>query len=53
MTDEALADRALNVAQRLGRLSPDWQNPERYFERRDELRREMLALARQIGARHG
>ena len=27
---------------------PDWQNPERYFERRDELRRQLQQLAHAI-----
>lgn len=34
------------LANRVGRLSPDWRDPERYFERRDELERELRRLAR-------
>lgn len=53
MTTEIMKARARTIAHHLGRLHPDWQNPERFFERRDELRRELLTLANQIGGRHG
>lgn len=32
----------------LSRLTPDWRNPERYFENRDELRHRLNQLARQL-----
>lgn len=44
MTGEAQTIR--QAARRLGRLSPDWRNPERYFENRDEIERELMKLAR-------
>ena len=53
MTTEALQSRARSLAHEVGRLRPDWRNPERYFERRDELRRELLTLAKHIGGGHG
>lgn len=37
------------LAGKLRRLRPDWQNPERYFEQRDELEKSALAMA---GAMH-
>lgn len=48
MNAAALPERARSIARDIGRLHPDWQNPERYFERRDELRRELQQLARAI-----
>ncbi len=42
----ALAYRVREAARRIGRLSPDWGNPERYFENRDEIERELRRLAR-------
>lgn len=53
MRTDVLKAQARTLAQRVGRLHPDWSNPERYFERRDELRRELLTLADQIGGKHG
>jgi hypothetical protein len=44
--------RLRNAARLLGRLRPDWQNPESYFENRDELERELKAIARQMEGRH-
>ncbi|WP_171899193.1 hypothetical protein [Sphingobium sp. RAC03] len=48
MSAPALTDRARSIARDIGRLHPDWQNPERYFERRDDLRRQLQQLARAI-----
>lgn len=42
------AAQAQSLARRLGRLTPDWRNPERYFENRDEIERELRRLARQL-----
>lgn len=42
------APRLADLARRLGRLSPDWGNPERYFAERDELHRELRTLARHL-----
>lgn len=44
----AVAYRVREVADRLGRLSPDWRNPERYFENRHEIERALRRLARQL-----
>lgn len=41
------------LARQVGRLSPDWRNPERYFEQRDELRRELQQLANAMERQHG
>lgn len=41
------------LAKEVGRLHPDWGNPERYFERRDELRRALHQLANAMEQRHG
>ena len=39
---------ARRLARDVGRLSPDWRNPERYFETRDQIERELRRLARQL-----
>lgn len=36
------------LADTLARLRPDWNNPERYFENRQEIERAMRRLARQL-----
>ena len=46
MTAAALQVR--EAARRIARLSPDWGNPERYFENRSEIERELRRLARQL-----
>lgn len=40
--------RLADIARRLGQLRPDWGNPERYFENRSELERDMRQLARDL-----
>ncbi|WP_221795278.1 hypothetical protein [Aquisediminimonas sediminicola] len=48
------ATRLQNIANEIGRLSPDWRNPERYFENRHEIERELKRLARELrNASHG
>ncbi len=42
-----------DIARQVGRLRPDWHNPERYFEERDELRRALQQLANALERRHG
>lgn len=42
------ARNAREIASDLSRLLPDWRNPERYFENRDELRRRLQRLAQQL-----
>lgn len=37
-----------DLAREVGRLRPDWQNPERYFERRDEVRHRLHRLAEKL-----
>lgn len=44
----APAARVLDAANRLGRLRPDWLNPERYFENRSEIERELRRLAKHL-----
>jgi hypothetical protein len=39
------ADRLLEIAREIGRLSPDWGNPQRYFENRSEIEHKLKALA--------
>lgn len=48
----ALAEELKELARQIGRLVPDWRSPERYFERRDELRQAALDLGERVG-RHG
>ena len=47
------ASTARRLARELARLTPDWRNPERYFERREELRRELHQLANAMEHRNG
>lgn len=37
-----------NIARQVGRLRPDWHNPERFFEERSELETELRTIARQV-----
>jgi len=41
------------IARDLSRLTPDWRDPERYFENRSELERKLRILARQLETMHG
>lgn len=36
------------LARRLGQLRPDWRHPERYFENRSEIERELRRLAKHL-----
>ncbi len=47
------AGQVRDIARQVRRLSPDWRQPERYFERRDEIERELKRLARLIEDHHG
>ncbi len=51
MTSPASSLRQL--ARAVGRLRPDWQNPERYFADRSEIEHAMRRLANQIERRRG
>jgi hypothetical protein len=53
MTRAAAIMRLRELAKQLGRLRPDWGNPERYFEERDELRSEMQRLANRMDQSNG
>lgn len=46
--------RVRDIARKVGRLRPDWRNPETYFEERDEIERALRSLANQMETnRHG
>lgn len=40
-----LHERLDRLARDIGRLRPDWNDPERFFERRDELHRALASVA--------
>lgn len=46
--DAADAERLGEIARALGRLSPDWARPERFYERRSELAAEIRRLAARL-----
>jgi hypothetical protein len=39
---------ARELAWELSRLTPDWRNPERFFENRSEIERALQRLAREL-----
>lgn len=39
---------ARQIAREIARLSPDWRNPERYFENRSEIHAQLHRLAREL-----
>jgi hypothetical protein len=41
-------DRLRDLSRRIGRLSPDWRNPERFFEERGEIERDLRTMAREV-----
>ena len=43
----------MQLARLVGRLLPRWNDPERYFEERDELERALRKVARRIEANGG
>lgn len=43
----------MQLARLVGRLSPRWNDPERYFEERDELEKALRKVARRIEAHRG
>ena len=47
---ETPAERLAILARAIGRLAPDWRDPERYFEARSELAEEARRLARALEA---
>lgn len=42
------ASRLAAISKQVGRLRPDWRNPERYFEERSEIERALRVLAREM-----
>lgn len=48
MITHRLHERLDRLARDIGRLRPDWNDPERFFERRDELRCALRRIARKI-----
>jgi hypothetical protein len=44
----ASAQRLHQLSRRVGRLRPDWRNPEAFFEERSELERELRRVAREV-----
>lgn len=48
------AARLAAISKQVGRLRPDWRNPERYFEERSEIERALRALVHEVnGGRFG
>lgn len=45
---QPLHERLDRLARDIGRLRPDWNDPERFFERRDELRSQAVAFATKL-----
>ncbi|MCB2077672.1 MAG: hypothetical protein KDE55_08240 [Novosphingobium sp.] len=45
------AERLHRLSRRLGRLSPNWRDPEAFFEERSEIERELRRVAQEVG--HG
>lgn len=39
---------AREIARELSRLRPDWREPQRYFENRDEIEHALRKLAREL-----
>lgn len=39
---------ARDIARHVSRLTPDWRNPERYFENRSEIEHALRRLAQQL-----
>ncbi len=44
----APAHRVRDLAREIGRLTPDWRDPERYFENRSEIEHKLKRLAREL-----
>jgi hypothetical protein len=53
MSDRQLPHRLRDAARQVGRMSPDWRNPERYFEHRDLIERELRLIATELDRVHG
>ncbi|MHB1527775.1 MAG: hypothetical protein ACYCZN_16190 [Candidatus Dormibacteria bacterium] len=46
--DREPAERLTELARQIGRLLPDWRDPERYYERRSEIVSEIRSVARAL-----
>lgn len=44
----SIGSRLGELSRRVGRLSPSWRDPEKYFEDRDEIERELRRMAREV-----
>lgn len=44
---------ARQIARDIGRLLPDWRNPERYFENRSEIEWRLKKLANELEKQRG
>lgn len=42
--DKATAASIRDIARRIGRLAPDWSDPRRFYNRRDDLVDELVML---------
>lgn len=42
------SERLHRLSRRIGRLHPDWRNPEAFFEERSELEAELRRVAREV-----
>lgn len=42
------SERLAQIAREIGRLSPDWHNPERFFENRGEIEDKLKRFARDM-----
>lgn len=51
--DDALSRQVRNAAKQVRFLRPDYRNPERYFEERDEIEHLLRRIARRLEREHG
>lgn len=40
--------KVLDLAKQVGRLTPDWRDPERYFQNRSEIEHKLRRLAHEL-----
>lgn len=46
--DFRTADRLRTLSRRIGRLRPNWRDPEAFFEERSEIERELRSVACEV-----
>ena len=51
--DREPAQRLVELARAIGRLAPDWRDPERFYELRSELAAEARKIARAVEPKSG